>query len=64
MAVSPTQEGSVEWLEAEEVIGDALANIPATHIFTEDCPQEIMRALEAAGFIVIKPGIPMPGPAS
>jgi hypothetical protein len=55
----PTQEGTVEWLEAEEVIGDALANIPITNIFTEAAPREIMRALETAGFIVLKRGIPI-----
>ena len=55
------QEGSIDWLEAEEVIGDALMNIPITDIWSEQTPMEIMRALEAAGFIVIKRGIPMPG---
>jgi hypothetical protein len=45
-------EDSAEWLEAEEVIADALSNVPVTHVF--DAAPEIMRALEAAGFVVTK----------
>jgi hypothetical protein len=46
------QEQDAEWAEAEEVIADALASLPGTDIF--DSATEIMRALEAAGFVVIR----------
>lgn len=55
-------EGTSDWLEAEDVIGDALSYIAIADLFDDDAPREIMCALEAAGFIVLKRGIPMPGP--
>jgi len=55
-------EGTSDWLEAEDVIGDAISSLPVGDLFEDDGPREIMRALEAAGFIVLKRGIPMPGP--